>query len=253
MTKNIMFLKQCIRYVNHFLSLPILPTKENTHKKTPKKLPISGILSVSIFLETFHPSITIWTYCSFSRLHWSGYLKISFSLLWWVSCFLHHMVSSFLLYSIVLVKQTFYYFLIKESINVIFLRPCISENIFILPILNNSFHWIWPNSALEINFSPTTKGLVLWFSTFQCCQWEVWNHYVAILILNPLYVTYFFFLQSILEFLSVVWNFIICIGVGQNNLKSFNSGLLSCIISLVISSPSIFSVLKLTKPLKLTP
>lgn len=193
MTKNIMFLKQCIRYVNHFLSLPILPTKENTHKKTPKKLPISGILSVSIFLETFHPSITIWTYCSFSRLHWSGYLKISFSLLWWVSCFLHHMVSSFLLYSIVLVKQTFYYFLIKESINVIFLRPCISENIFILPILNNSFHWIWPNSALEINFSPTTKGLVLWFSTFQCCQWEVWNHYVAILILNPLYVTYFFF------------------------------------------------------------
>lgn len=94
------------------------------------------------------------------------------------------------------------------------------------------FYDFLPSSAA----SEKSEIIMLPFSFWILCMWPI-----------------FFFLQSILEFLSVVWNFIICIGVGQNNLKSFNSGLLSCIISLVISSPSIFSVLKLTKPLKLTP
>ena len=70
----------------------------------------------------------------------------------------------------------------KGVINSTFLRPCLSENIFIQPIL--SLSWIWFNPALEISV-PTSEVLVLLSSTPKSRQWEVWSHRVAPLILNP--------------------------------------------------------------------
>lgn len=145
-----------------------------------------------------------------------------------------------LVYSLVLIKQPFYYFLIKEAF---------FETLLVWKYVysTNTQQLLWLNT-IQFCFG-TSEGMVLLSSTFSAAneKSEVIMLPFSFWIL-PMWPTFFSPPESFIIFsLSVVWNFVmICTGVRQNKLRSFSSGLLSCIISLVTCSPSIFSVLSET-------
>lgn len=128
MTEDIMFPKSTLQIYQSFpVPTLISPSKRHCLHQGTSQFPCFGDIHPSL---QFGP--TELSFCYTDQIISENFLLSSLVVSWFLELIIFLSV-----YSLVLEKQPFYYLLIKETEVVHFLRPCMSENMFILPTLHS--------------------------------------------------------------------------------------------------------------------